>query len=222
VTEPHVGWYSKDQIAQAVLDTELDTTPTNAVVIDAVETFRRPVDHREMHDVYIVISEGAVERRQSVLVAGVHRRLRLADSQRHHHLGARRAVPGERGDRMNRTLKTALVSGAAALAVAGAVGVAAPANATVYYADVITVVSWVGGDSWLEVDYPGEGVVMEESPSKTATDHWSAVSGARIGADPIMGDADWICARFVNGRLVASDSAYAGDGHDANCTGYLR
>jgi hypothetical protein len=57
VTEPHVG-YSKDQIAQAVLDTELDTTPANAVVIDAVETFCRPLDHRELHDVFIVISEG--------------------------------------------------------------------------------------------------------------------------------------------------------------------
>jgi hypothetical protein len=41
-----------------VLDTELDTTPTNAVVIDAVEKFRGPVDHREMHDVFIVTSEG--------------------------------------------------------------------------------------------------------------------------------------------------------------------
>ena len=58
MTEPHVG-YSRDQIAQAVLDTELDTTPANAVVIDPVEKFRRPVDHREMHDVFIVISEGS-------------------------------------------------------------------------------------------------------------------------------------------------------------------
>ena len=57
VTEPHVG-YSKDQIAQAVLDTELDTTPANAVVIDAVEKFCPPLDHRELHDVFIVISEG--------------------------------------------------------------------------------------------------------------------------------------------------------------------
>ena len=57
MTEPHV-WCNKDQIAQAVLDTELDTTPANAVVIDAVETFRRPVDHRELHDVFIVIGEG--------------------------------------------------------------------------------------------------------------------------------------------------------------------
>ena len=57
MTEPHVGC-SKDQIAQAVRDTELDRTPTDAVVIDAVEKFRRPVDHRELHDVFIVISEG--------------------------------------------------------------------------------------------------------------------------------------------------------------------
>ena len=59
MTEPHVG-YSKDQIAQAVLDTELDTTPANAVVIDAVEKFCPPSTTRgEMHDVFIVISEGS-------------------------------------------------------------------------------------------------------------------------------------------------------------------
>ena len=57
MTEPHVG-YSKDQIAQAVRDTERDTTPANAVVIDAVEKFCPPLDHRELHDVFIVISEG--------------------------------------------------------------------------------------------------------------------------------------------------------------------
>ena len=61
MTEPHVGC-SKDQIAQAVVDTELDTTPANAVVIDAVEKFCPQFDHRgrrEMHDVFIVISEGS-------------------------------------------------------------------------------------------------------------------------------------------------------------------
>ena len=62
MTEPHVG-YSKDQIAQAVLDTELDTTPANAVVIDAVARFCPQSDQRgqdgEMHDVYIVISESS-------------------------------------------------------------------------------------------------------------------------------------------------------------------
>ena len=62
MTEPHVG-YSKDQIAQAVLDTELDTTPANAVVIDAVANFCPQSDQRgqngEMHDVFIVTSEGS-------------------------------------------------------------------------------------------------------------------------------------------------------------------
>ena len=57
MTEPHVG-YSKDQIAQAVLD----TTPANGVVIDAVARFCPPSDRRgqqgEMHDVFLVISEG--------------------------------------------------------------------------------------------------------------------------------------------------------------------
>ena len=61
MTEPHVG-YSKDQIAQAVLDTELDTTPTDAVVIDAVAKFCPQSDQRgqegEMHDVFFVTSEG--------------------------------------------------------------------------------------------------------------------------------------------------------------------
>ena len=62
MTEPQVGC-SKNQIAQAVLDTELDTTPANAVVIDAVARFRPQSDQRgqegEMHDVFIVISEGS-------------------------------------------------------------------------------------------------------------------------------------------------------------------
>ena len=61
VTEPHVG-YSKNQIAQAVLATELDTTPANGVIIDAVAKFCPPSDQRgqqgEMHDVFLVISEG--------------------------------------------------------------------------------------------------------------------------------------------------------------------
>ena len=62
MTEPHVGC-SKDQIAQAVVDTELATTPANAVVIDAVARFCPQSDHRgqdgEMHDVFIVTSEGS-------------------------------------------------------------------------------------------------------------------------------------------------------------------
>ena len=62
MTEPQFGC-SKDQIAQAVLDTELDTTPANAVVIDAVAKFCPQSDQRgqegETHDVFIVTSEGS-------------------------------------------------------------------------------------------------------------------------------------------------------------------
>jgi hypothetical protein len=112
--------------------------------------------------------------------------------------------------------KAALVGGAAAAAIAATVGVAAPANART--AEITTVVSWVGGDSVLAVDYPGEGVVLERSYSKTATDHWYAYSGAQIGADPIMRDANFIsCQLYVNGRLDYSDYGYAGDGHDVTC-----
>ena len=109
---------------------------------------------------------------------------------------------------MKKISKAALVGGVAAAAIAATVGVAAPANARV--ATITTVVTWVGGDSWLAVDYPGEGVVMEGSSTKVVTDHWTAYSGDRIGADPIMGDADYIaCSLYVNGEPEYSDSAYA-------------
>ena len=54
MTEPHVGC-SGSQIATVVA---LDTNHANAFVIDAVEKFCPPVDESEMHDVFIVISEG--------------------------------------------------------------------------------------------------------------------------------------------------------------------
>jgi hypothetical protein len=55
VTEPH-GGYSGSQIATVVA---LDTNHANAFVIDAVEQFCPQRDQREMHDVFIVISEGS-------------------------------------------------------------------------------------------------------------------------------------------------------------------
>jgi hypothetical protein len=54
VKQHHVG-YSKNQIATVVA---LDTNHANAFVIDAFEKFSAPFDQREMHDVFIVISEG--------------------------------------------------------------------------------------------------------------------------------------------------------------------
>jgi hypothetical protein len=55
VTEPHVGC-SGSQIATVVA---LDTNHANAFVIDAVEKFCPQGEQREMHDVFIVISEGS-------------------------------------------------------------------------------------------------------------------------------------------------------------------
>ena len=54
MTDTHSG-SSKTQIATVV---GLDTNHANAFVIDAVETYCPPFDQREMHDVFIVISEG--------------------------------------------------------------------------------------------------------------------------------------------------------------------
>jgi hypothetical protein len=54
VKQHHVG-YSKNQIATVVA---LDTNHANAFVIDAFEKFCAPFDQRELHDVFIVISEG--------------------------------------------------------------------------------------------------------------------------------------------------------------------
>lgn len=117
--------------------------------------------------------------------------------------------------------KVLAAAGIGAAAIATTVGVAAPASA--HYADVDTMVTWVGGDSWLTVDYPGEGVVMESSGAKIVNHSFTAHPGDRIGADPIMGDADYItCTVWVKNRIVATDSAYAGDGTDANCVRILR
>ena len=51
MTKPHVGY----SIAPVV---SLDTNHANAFVTAAAENFWTRFDHREMHDVFIVISEG--------------------------------------------------------------------------------------------------------------------------------------------------------------------
>ena len=53
MTDTHSG-SSKTQIATVV---GLDTNHANAFVIDAVETYWPPFNQREMHDVFVVISE---------------------------------------------------------------------------------------------------------------------------------------------------------------------
>lgn len=52
----------------------------------------------------------------------------------------------------------------------------------------------------------------------TATWNELRVSGQYIGVDPIMGANNWIsCTLYVNGELVVSDHADAGDGTDVTC-----
>ena len=53
--QPHVG-YSGNQVAAAVA---LETTHANGFVVAGVEKCWSRLDQREMHDVFIVISEGA-------------------------------------------------------------------------------------------------------------------------------------------------------------------
>ena len=55
MTEPHVG-YSGNQIATVVA---LDTNHANGAVTAGVEKCWTRFDHREKHDAFIVISEGA-------------------------------------------------------------------------------------------------------------------------------------------------------------------
>ena len=54
MTEPHVGYSKADRERCG----RAGHHPRNGFVTDAVEKFWSPVDHREMHDVFIVISEG--------------------------------------------------------------------------------------------------------------------------------------------------------------------
>lgn len=42
-------------------------------------------------------------------------------------------------------------------------------------------------------------------------------SGAWIGVDPIMGDADWVACQINDGWDVYTDHARHGDGHDVTC-----
>lgn len=63
---------------------------------------------------------------------------------------------------------------------------------------------------------------IETIPVCTGTGQWfypeDRVSGQYYGADPMLGQATEItCNVKVDGNLVASNYAAAGDGHDANC-----
>ncbi|WP_068274226.1 hypothetical protein [Aldersonia kunmingensis] len=120
--------------------------------------------------------------------------------------------------------KTRTIAGivAATASLAGvAVGFAAPANAHGYDADVHTFVMW-GGSRCLDVAYQNGAQKTYCGNGNSSTYRYDSNgighSGSRIYLDPIMGNADWIsCTIEVNGYIVVSDYASAGDGHDAWC-----
>jgi hypothetical protein len=129
---------------------------------------------------------------------------------------------------MRRITKAALVGGAAAAAIAATVGVASPANATDGY-DAVPIhrvhveVYWTGSNclqGWTPVggNHNSVGSVTQCNYSHQLYWDYAAAPGEWIGVDPEMGsNASIACSVSVDGYGVASDSALAGDGHEASC-----
>ena len=125
---------------------------------------------------------------------------------------------------MRKSTKAALVSGAAAAAIAATVGVAAPANAYPAYGapNAVTFYTYWGGTDCISIEgaqlYNQRATSFHTGCGGGWT--WNEVAGPGeiFGGDPIMGSASWAsCKVYVNGDLVYSDYATAGDGTDVNC-----
>jgi hypothetical protein len=103
----------------------------------------------------------------------------------------------------------------------GAALVASPANAYYGTHNVTSTVAWGGADC-IPIEAP-----LISNPYQTGTvsfcgghsyASYTAPNGALIGANPMMGNADWLsCQVYLDGALVYSDYGTAGDGHDINC-----
>lgn len=111
------------------------------------------------------------------------------------------------------------------IALAGA-AIAAVALAPAAQADpgtvATTVINWSGTDciTVISANLLAPTTVV---PSVICGGSWTFSegniwSGDAFGADPIMGNADWIsCAVIRSGVVVYSDAAAAGDGTDVSC-----
>ena len=132
--------------------------------------------------------------------------------------GVRR--PTVRG--MRKITKATLAGGAAAAVIAATVGVASPAQAH--------------SGHRVEVDVSWSGTSCIYFHARSESNHYRTASGSQcagsqslfwtyyaspgeaIGIDPEMGGNSFVsCALYVDGRYVASDSAYANDGTEATC-----
>ena len=122
--------------------------------------------------------------------------------------------------------KLIAAAGLGAALVGGVLANASPAQAHSEYRVEVDV-SWSGTSC---VNYHGRS---ESNHYRTASGFqcagsqslfWTYYSspGETIGIDPEMGNNSFVsCALYINGRFVASDSAYAGDGHEATCLSTL-
>jgi hypothetical protein len=88
---------------------------------------------------------------------------------------------------------------------------------------VMTYLNW-SGSNCIDIRRANQSdpSQIETIPVCTSTGQWfypeERVSGQFYGADPMMGQATEItCNVKVDGTLVSSSYAAAGDGHDANC-----
>jgi hypothetical protein len=90
---------------------------------------------------------------------------------------------------------------------------------------VMTIVSWSGTDC-IPIRTP-DGQrdlcdIYQQPKSEAVVVHGKGI-GDLVGADPVMGRADWVsCDVYLNGNLTFRDSATAGDGSDVNCLIVLR
>lgn len=105
----------------------------------------------------------------------------------------------------------------------------APANALMIVAPLRVNATWIGGDCWSRTaTHPSDVDGWRTSPGyvagcNDATTEWqNVVPGQYFGIDPNIGDAYAVACTVTNiatGRIVATDYARNGDGHDANCLG---
>lgn len=120
---------------------------------------------------------------------------------------------------MNNTIRAALA--------ATAIGVAAIATAPTASAGATahTEVIWGGGDECILAQGPSiaNPYLLSLPTLQCSFSHVLAWDerrgpGQLIGVDPIMGDAEWIsCSIVVDGSLLYTDFAVAGDDTDVTC-----
>lgn len=111
----------------------------------------------------------------------------------------------------------------------GALHYSAPANALASGARLSVEVDWIGGNCWDRTaigrnDYAPSQLAPRIVPGcyDTIVDYQFVSPGIWYGIDPNIGDAYAVSCTVTNlatGRIVVTDYARKGDGHNATCLG---